>query len=465
MLKGLKGRISAGVLVALAIMAIMAIIASFLGCDDGMNPVQPVEEVGLPSTASTVGQLKSASDAASAVTAEGVEVVFAGSSVAAAPSIVKQINGTTLKISLSHKETEDGGDEVVIITATSGNLVGKDKIRFYADGDYIGRVTLPTNASLSELHIRLDDEDLTDDEVVEVVIEVEISRNGRIIADAEITLERAPAVTSPRLEKVEVGDSNEIILVFSKDVNAYRAVKSNVRVVIDGDADGDALSIRTYAEDGDEITLVMRKNLVAGQYTITYNSKGGLEDMNGEGVEEFWSTFTVAQDNGGTAVGKVVPVWKTIPHGLYRSGDEILNLLTAVYAVSDWTKEIMGTVMFPIEPVRGNTDLIKIRIADLGVRGTLTLEKIIAAVVASDDYDLVPAEAGPILRLMYIDQPVGESLLVASHGMRRPGVNHELYGLYLGGGNDVQTKKNINAIETSAGLDSTEFRQVVVGKK
>ena len=387
-----------------------------------------------------------------AALAEGVEIV--SSNIARSPEIIKQVaTDDELKITLSHRETEDSSDEIVIVKAVSGVLIGGDTLRFYAGNTYLGKVKLPSSASLLEIHIRLDNEDLPDD-VVD--IEVEVSRNGSVIADAELTLNRTDSNSAddaekslgfsvgPRFESVKLGkQKNHIILVFSDDVDAPIAIKKNIFVVLDGKA----LSIWSYGEDGYEITLVMRKDLVPGQYDLIYNGKGGLKAVGGKKVPKFETSFTVGEGsapeppnkapNNPAPTGKGAdvsgelpdetvnepPVWRTIKHGLYDSGTQFLLLLDAFdYVISRWTKEIAGADTFTVEQAVGTTELCRIKVASLGITGTITPQKIYDAIVKSNLYEPLPPETPLQDRMLYTDQPRGESLLYVTTPLERPSV-------------------------------------------
>ena len=285
----MKGIIDLKGSIALVLIALVAIF-SILGCDKGQNPVTDEGE------ATTVADVKTTAGVPTGVVVEGVEIVASG--VAAAPSVVKKVDASDadLEVSLTHKETEDDGDEVVVLTATNGKFIGKDRFRFYADDDYLGRITLSSADSLVELHVRLDDEDLPEEGTV--LIDVEVSRDtgdGReVVAEADLDIERTPPANGPRFEEAKLGKrDNQIILVFSNDVDVYRAVKSNLSVV---DEDGDDWTVSSYGEDADEVTIIMRKDLTAGEYDIEYNGKGGLEGLDGEEVGKFSTTITVEDD-------------------------------------------------------------------------------------------------------------------------------------------------------------------------
>ena len=536
----------------IGLVGLTLLLAAMIGCSEAGSPLSPNGFEG-----ETVGGLKSETPPVSKGKNLSVVKKVSAHSVAAAPSIV----GTTpagnhdLVISLSHEETRDNGDEVIAITATSGSLVAEDKIRLYADGDYLGRVKVASDSSpLSEIHVLLDDEDFGEGEVE---LEAEISRNGKVIADAVMDLDREEEIiTGPTLEEVALGDfEDEIVLTFSDAVNARRAIKDNIDVVVDNERK----RIRSYGEDHDEVTLIMGKDLSSGTYTISYNGEGGLEGIDGEEIGAFSTTLTVEEEiitgptleevalgdfedeivltfsdavnarraikdnidvvfdgkqlrirsyedgddeitlimgkdlsqgehiisyNGeggfegidGEEIGAFsttltveedevpVPVaesaWKTIPHGIYRSGTQLLLTLEHFgYKVSPWTRQILGSNTFRVEEEVGETHLYRLTAEEIGLTGNYTAADVILAVVASG-YKLVPDETAAQLRLLYPAQPQGELITVVSSPLLR---GQGTYMLALGGGSAEFPGKHLIAVNTQATL-GPEYREFVVTK-
>ena len=479
---------------------ILLLITSIALCAIGCGEEQQNEVIPETANGNAVwGEEKYATyKTVSGIFVEGVEVVNNTDS-AGAPSIVKQIAiGDTLEIAMYLIETERNGSKIVAVKATSGMLIGNDHIRLYVGNEYVGRVTLPTGASLSEIHIRLDKEDVRDSEAV---IESEVSRNGRVIADAELATEHT-GNTAPNLRGVITGiwfesvrpgrNKTDIVLVFSDDIHAPQFIKKNFFVVLDGKA----LPIWSYGESAYELTLVMRKELVPGQYRIIYNGKGGLRSMNGPKVQKFETTLviegTVETDrpvnpsanptrgananatNAPPAHGKFAErdtpagtneptTWRIIRRGLYDSGKQFLLLLDASgYVISKWSKKIIGADTFPVEQSPGNTKLYRIEVASLGITGTLTAQKIYDAVVKSAIYDPVPPETPAQDRMMYTEQPRGESLLYVTIPLEVMGIPGEVCNLVLGGGNNVVPQQNIYAVKMATPLSRAIYQYVVV---
>ena len=99
--------------------------------------------------------------------------------------------------------------------------------------------------SLSEIHIRLENADLGG-EGKKVYLKIEVARDGRVIADETMTIDRREVATGPTLETISAGDfEDEIVLIFSEDVSAYRSIKDNISVVVDNKKK----RIRSYEED------------------------------------------------------------------------------------------------------------------------------------------------------------------------------------------------------------------------
>ena len=338
------------------LVALVLCLTALIGCGEGNNPIAP-EGNGVE----TVGDLKSDTETNDGKNLVIVKTIGAEGGIPMAPSVVKVVKAGDLRvvISLSHEGAGDGG-EIVAIKATEGDLIDGDKIRVYADGNYLGRVRIESDTPLSEIHILIEDDDLPSGEVL---VEIEISRNGTEVAEAEIEIENAVA-TSPAFESMKVGDfPDEIVLSFSDVVNAYRSIKNNIDIVLDGTR----LPIRTYEEDGTEVVLIMRKDLVPGTYTVSYKGDGGLEDLDGEEVPAFEADLTVEDESAQTPATAAPAVWKTIPHGIYGSGAHVLIALDAFgYKVSPWTRQILSSKRFETEDEPGHTELYRVTPEDPG---------------------------------------------------------------------------------------------------
>ena len=431
------------------LIALVLCLTALIGCGENTNPIAPEG-----SRIETVGDLKSNTTG----NADGEDIVIVktigAEGAPTAPSVVKVVKAGDLRllISLSHEGEGKNGGEIVAIKATEGDILDGDKIRVYADGDYLGRVRIESSFPISEIHILIEDDDLP---FGEVLVEIEISRNGTEVAEAEIEISRAIA-TGPAFESVEIGDfEDEIVLSFSDVVNAYRPIKDNVDIVIDGTR----LPIRTYGEDGTEVVLIMRKDLVPGTYTVSYDGDGGLEGLDGEEVPAFEATLTV-EDESAPATPVEPAVWKTIPHGIYGSGAQMLIVLDAFgYKVSPWTRQILGSKRFETEDEPGHTELYRVTPEDLGLIGTYTAADVMLEAIAQG-YRLVPEETAAQLRLLYANQLEGELVAVISAPML---LEQSTYVLALGGGSAQYPGKWIIAVNMTAEL-SAEYTAFILTK-
>ena len=106
-------------------------------------------------------------------------------------------------------------------------------------------------------------------------------------------------------------------------------------------------------------------------------------------------------------------VWKRITLGRYRSVSAIREALEAARVrVGDMADEILGRPAFPYSRMPIAVDLLVLTPGDLGFTRETPLEDIERR-AAQLGLDLCPAEVGPLVRLSYVDQPVGEFLRIA----------------------------------------------------
>jgi hypothetical protein len=137
--------------------------------------------------------------------------------------------------------------------------------------------------------------------------------------------------------------------------------------------------------------------------------------------------------------GAAIPIWKTITVGTYKDVDAVRSAVDAApcpIALGDWADEILGRPGFPFSRTRTELDLVVVSVADLGFgEQGAALRNIYARALASG-LELCPAEAGPALRLNYLDQPPGEFLHLAMRPVAR--YSGELVDFTLGnGGTDL----------------------------
>ena len=361
-------------------------IAMLAGCGDTPSPLHVQEETAL------FGELKSSNTTLPAIT-KGIEITKTFHAPAA-PSIVREIGADgILEISFEHKDTTKEGDEIFSVMAIDGFFVGDDELRFYINKEYVGKVDVEEGKTFVGFDVKIKGSEFPKEAGVEVKIKV--ARDDRIAAHATIILDRSPK--GVQFEEVLPGEEkDEIVLVFSGPVDAYRQLRNNIEVV---DEDGEGQSIWSYGEDGERLTLILRNDLSPGEYTVVYNGKGGLEGRDGSDVPAFEGEFVV--ENPVVTIPEKpetpeVPedpndpalFWKELPHGIFGSGEEIVNILTSLnYAVSPWTQLLFR--LLKTEAVRGNTTLCLVDTEVLVPVGPLTAERLRAAVKDSDRYEVV----------------------------------------------------------------------------
>jgi hypothetical protein len=114
--------------------------------------------------------------------------------------------------------------------------------------------------------------------------------------------------------------------------------------------------------------------------------------------------------------GKTVanfPIWKRITLGTQRGVNATRDALDAAKVhVGDSADEILGRPAFPFSKTRMELDLVVVTPADLGFAGSTPIADIYRR-AEEFGLELCPAEAGPQLRLGYLNQPVGEFLHIA----------------------------------------------------
>jgi len=111
-----------------------------------------------------------------------------------------------------------------------------------------------------------------------------------------------------------------------------------------------------------------------------------------------------------------LPIWKTITLGQYKSVNAIRTAMDNTpcpISVGDWADEILGRPAFRYSAARIELDLVVTRVAELGFGEAGAPLRDIYARARAVGLALCPAEAGPVLRLAYLNQPVGEFLHLA----------------------------------------------------
>jgi len=106
--------------------------------------------------------------------------------------------------------------------------------------------------------------------------------------------------------------------------------------------------------------------------------------------------------------------WRTITlgTGLQTADDFRKALNSAGCKIGHWANDILGERGFMAAAKEQDVDLVVISVADLGFPNGAT-RKVIYQKAQELGLQLCPPEVGPQLRLQYLDQPMGEWLLIA----------------------------------------------------
>jgi hypothetical protein len=107
------------------------------------------------------------------------------------------------------------------------------------------------------------------------------------------------------------------------------------------------------------------------------------------------------------------PIWKRVTLGAHRNIGSLRNVLEhAGVRIGDSADEILGRPAFSLSRAKTDVDLVVASVAELGFRDGAPLEDIYWR-AGELGLELCPAEVAPLLRLQYVDQPLGEFLSVA----------------------------------------------------
>jgi hypothetical protein len=107
------------------------------------------------------------------------------------------------------------------------------------------------------------------------------------------------------------------------------------------------------------------------------------------------------------------PVWRRLTLGAHRSVDRVRQALHAAHIrVGDQADEILGRPAFRFSQTPKDVDLVIVSVGELGFVRPTPLSDVHRR--ANElGLELCPAEVAPLLRLAYMDQPLGESLNIA----------------------------------------------------
>jgi hypothetical protein len=106
-------------------------------------------------------------------------------------------------------------------------------------------------------------------------------------------------------------------------------------------------------------------------------------------------------------------VWKTIKVGTFADSFALIDALQAAgCGIGDLAGEILARPAFALSATKRNVDLFAISAAELGFQtDTVPLAEIYARAQRAG-FGFAAAEIGPQLRLQYLDQPIGEFLII-----------------------------------------------------
>jgi len=108
-----------------------------------------------------------------------------------------------------------------------------------------------------------------------------------------------------------------------------------------------------------------------------------------------------------------VPVWKRITLGSYKGVNQLRKALDAARVrIGDSADEILGKPAFHFSQARTDVDLVVVSVSELGFQDATPLGEIYRR-AGELGLELCPAEVAPLLRLAYVNQPMGEFLNVA----------------------------------------------------
>jgi hypothetical protein len=112
------------------------------------------------------------------------------------------------------------------------------------------------------------------------------------------------------------------------------------------------------------------------------------------------------------SIDNVWKIWRKITLGQFANTFALRNALDAAgCGIGDLAEQILSRPSFALSAAKIDVDLVVVSGAELGTVTEPSLADIYAHTQAHG-LALVPAEVGPLLRLEYLDQPIGEFLNV-----------------------------------------------------
>ncbi|WP_249142988.1 hypothetical protein [Bradyrhizobium liaoningense] len=108
-----------------------------------------------------------------------------------------------------------------------------------------------------------------------------------------------------------------------------------------------------------------------------------------------------------------VPTWKTITVGTFVNSIVLRNALDAVGCnIGGLAAEVLARPAFTISSSKRGVELVAVSAIELGFNTDSVPLAVIYARARQLGFELAAAEIGPQLRLQYLDQPMGEFLIV-----------------------------------------------------
>jgi len=114
-----------------------------------------------------------------------------------------------------------------------------------------------------------------------------------------------------------------------------------------------------------------------------------------------------------------VAVWKTIKIGTFSNSFALLNAMSAIgCGVGDSAAAALARPAFTVSGTKVAVELLTVSAAELGLQGETASLRKIYALAQQLGFGLAPAEIAPQLRLQYLDQPIGEFLIIGMEPIR-----------------------------------------------
>ncbi|HLG48147.1 MAG TPA: hypothetical protein VKY24_18030 [Reyranella sp.] len=129
--------------------------------------------------------------------------------------------------------------------------------------------------------------------------------------------------------------------------------------------------------------------------------------------------------NASTKRALRLPAWKSVQLGLAKSLPDLRCRLRQVNCgIGEYGNEILRSRKFAIATKPTRVRLTLVRVCDLGFSAHTSYADIRAR---AGEFGLneCPAEVGPVLRLEYLDQEVGDVLHVGMEAIARPRTYHQ----------------------------------------